>query len=102
MFFDAIHALFVSIFKTLVNFERYISSSFFKNLPDILVPMIWFSQEANMTSEMASQLGILVKAVDYGRWVLLGVSAVGGLFILVGLVLQSRGCFSYSDERLLR
>lgn len=78
------------------------SCSFFKNLPDIVVPMIWFSQEANMTSDMASQLEILVKAVDYGRWVLLGVGAIGGLFILVGLVLQSHGCFGYSDERLLR
>ncbi|KAG8256131.1 protein croquemort-like isoform X1 [Homalodisca vitripennis] len=74
----------------------------FKNISWTVMPMMWFSQEADLTPELASQMGVLVGLVNWGRWVLLGGGVVGVLLVLLGLVLHFRGTLrTNDDDRLL-
>uniref|UniRef100_A0A1B6L3M1 Uncharacterized protein n=1 Tax=Graphocephala atropunctata TaxID=36148 RepID=A0A1B6L3M1_9HEMI len=74
----------------------------FKNIKRTVMPMMWFSQEADLTPNLASQIGVLVELVRWGRWVLLAGGGVGVLLVLVGVVLQVRGKLDHDDDRLLQ
>jgi len=85
-----------------IHMQSIPDMKYFKNVQNIVMPMLWFSQEANLSSDMASQISVLVKLVGWGRWVLLSLGATGAVMVALGVVLQARGHLGASDERLLQ
>lgn len=69
-------------------------SSLFEDLPTAMLPMVWFSQEADMTSDIAADLAWAARAVDLGRWMMLVLGLVGLILIAFGMVLHCGGCFN--------
>lgn len=76
--------------------------SFYKGLKRVHVPMIWFSEMAKISEPMANELMPLSVLSQWGPVALFLIAGVGGVLVLIGLILKSKGFCSYeSDERLL-
>lgn len=64
--------------------------------------MIWFTERAVITETMAEQLMPLTILTQWGPVVLFLIAGIGGVLLLIGLILKSKGFCSYErDERLL-
>lgn len=76
--------------------------SFYSNLPRIHMPMIWFAERAMISETMAKELMPLAILTQWGPVSLFIFAGIGGVLLLIGLILQSKGFCSYErDERLL-
>ncbi|XP_043269958.1 protein croquemort-like isoform X2 [Venturia canescens] len=56
----------------------------FKNVPRTFVPMLWFSQEADLTSSLASQVKFVLILPLLGQVTLYGIAAIGFLLLAIG------------------
>lgn len=64
--------------------------------------MIWFMERATITDDMAKELMPLAILTQWGPVVLFLMAGFGGILLLIGLILKSKGFCSYErDERLL-
>lgn len=75
---------------------------FYRSLPRIYMPMMWFSERAVITEGMANELMPLAVLSQWGPVALFLIAGIGGVLLLIGLILKSKGFCSYErDERLL-
>ncbi|XP_058791990.1 protein croquemort-like isoform X2 [Phymastichus coffea] len=75
-----------------VNFlvEPEYGFKLFKDLPKMYVPMLWFTQEVNLTSEYASQVKLLLVLPPLGSGVSISVAILGILLIVISAFLFFR------------
>lgn len=76
----------------------------FGDIPQIMMPMFWFRQMAQLPPDLAAQARIAVLLPDIGVWFAYFLFAVGGLTVLLGIY-----CFvsrwrheTNDDDQLLR
>lgn len=62
----------------------------FKEVPEVMMPMFWFRQLAELNEDLASQAKIAVILPDIGVWVAYGLFGVGGVLVLLGVY-----CFAF-------
>lgn len=75
---------------------------FYSNLPRTYMPMMWFTERAVITETMVKELMPLAILTQWGPASLFIFAGIGGVLLLIGLILQSKGFCSYErDERLL-
>lgn len=73
-----------------------------KEVPEVMMPMFWFRQVAELTPELASQAKIAVMLPDIGVWVAYGFAGIGGVLALLGVYCAVyRWRTSEEDEELL-
>lgn len=72
-----------------MNKYKYIFS-YFKDLPGMYVPMIWFTQEVNLTSEYAKQVKLLILLPPLGSGITFGIAAIGVLLVIIAVFLFVR------------
>lgn len=69
-----------------------------------MVPMMWFTQRAAITEDLAGQVRTLVIAPGLGVYVAYGVGALGVILLLVSVVLTATnswgepGMVSFTNE----
>lgn len=64
----------------------YMGISEFRDVPTMMVPMLWFTQRAELTKELADQARIAVNLPSIGVWICYALLGVGG-FIAISTVL---------------
>lgn len=67
--------------------------SMFKNVKNTFVPMLWFTQEARLTSDYASIIKFILILRTLGTVTLLGLAAIGILIMSIGFFLFIRHSF---------
>jgi hypothetical protein len=59
-------------------------------MPKMYVPMLWFTQDVNLTSEFASQVKFLLMLPTLGNGILFSVASVGILLIFISVIIYLR------------
>lgn len=62
----------------------------FQNVTTTFVPMLWFTQEATLTSNYASIIKFIIILESLGSVTLFGIAAIGILVLSIGLFLFIR------------
>ncbi|XP_015598597.1 protein croquemort isoform X2 [Cephus cinctus] len=77
--------------------------SLFRNIPKTYVPMMWFKQEADLSSNYASQITFLLILPTLGYVTFYGIAAIGVLLFFIGIALLIRGRWGNNDgqQRLI-
>lgn len=74
-----------------------------KDVPEVMMPMMWFRQSAELPEDLASQAKIAIMLPNIGLWVAYGLASVGGVLLLLGIYCA---VFSWrkrdEDEELLQ
>ncbi|KAK9507969.1 hypothetical protein O3M35_007725 [Rhynocoris fuscipes] len=74
---------------------------FYENLPYAYMPMIWFDQTASVTPDLANELSSLVGIASYVEPSLIGLTVVGAVMIIIGLILWRLDYFTKNQEEPL-
>ncbi|XP_014213282.1 protein croquemort-like isoform X2 [Copidosoma floridanum] len=77
------------------------SSSFFKNIPRMYAPMLWFTQETNLTSQYADEMKLLLLLPPLGKWISISVMVIGIICIFYSVFIYVRQRRSDMNENLL-
>lgn len=67
-----------------------ISYRLVENVTKLYIPMIWFTQEANLTSNFASQVKFLLVLPTLGHVTAIGIAVIGLLIFSIGIYLIVR------------
>ena len=76
------------MYLTVITYIIYFR--YFSDLPEMYVPMLWFTQEVNLTEEYASQVQLLLILPPLGTGISFSVAAVGLLLVFISLFLYVR------------
>lgn len=74
-----------------------------RDVPEVMMPMLWFRQVAELTPELADQAKMAVMLPKFGMWFAYALSGIGAILVLI-----SAYCFTYrwrqvtEDEELLQ
>ncbi|XP_003708422.1 protein croquemort [Megachile rotundata] len=75
--------------------------SMFKNVTNTFVPMLWFTQEARLTSDYASIIKFILILRTLGSVTLIGIAAIGVLIISIGVFLFIRHSLRGEENQTL-
>ncbi|XP_063236012.1 protein croquemort-like [Bacillus rossius redtenbacheri] len=81
--------------------QPYQDMKMFKDLPRVFIPTLWFTQKADIDDSLASTAKLVLSAPVIGWGTLFGLSAVGLLILVVGLVVTVRHGWDRDDTREL-
>jgi len=68
----------------------YKNSKLFKDVPKVMVPILWFTQSAELTPDLADMAKLLIKLPTIGLATLFGLAGIGALLIVCGIVITVR------------
>jgi len=68
----------------------YKNSKLFRDVPKVMVPMLWFTQSAELTPDLADMAKLLIKLPTIGLATFFGLAGIGGLLIVCGIVITLR------------
>ncbi|XP_001604561.2 protein croquemort isoform X2 [Nasonia vitripennis] len=74
---------------------------YFKDLPGMYVPMLWFTQEVNLTAEYAKQVKLLILLPPLGSGITFGIAAIGVLLVIIAIFLFVRQKLEDGETELL-
>ncbi|KAJ6649883.1 Protein croquemort [Pseudolycoriella hygida] len=60
----------------------------YENLPEIMVPMFWFSQNVALDEKLAEQARLAVNLPSYGVYAAYGIAGLGAILLIVGIILS--------------
>jgi len=67
-----------------------------------MVPILWFTQSAELTTDMADLVKLLLKLPTIGLATFFGLAGIGALLIVCGIVITVRnGWEGEEDDKLL-
>ncbi|CAK9830324.1 Protein croquemort [Anthophora retusa] len=75
--------------------------STFKNIKTTFVPMLWFTQEAYLTSDYASTVKFIIVLQSLGSITCYGIACIGILIICIGAFLYIRHGLRGEDNQVL-
>ncbi|CAL7934544.1 unnamed protein product [Xylocopa violacea] len=75
--------------------------SMFKDVQTTFIPMLWFAQEAYLTSDYASTVKLIIILQSLGNITFYGIAAIGILIILIGVFLYIRHTLRGEDNVVL-
>lgn len=59
----------------------------FRGINEFLMPLFWFEQHVSLTADLASKAKLAMNLEDYGRYVGIALTCLGGVFFIVGIIL---------------
>jgi hypothetical protein len=65
-------------------------SRLFKDVPKVMVPILWFTQTAELSDNLANLTKLLVSLPAIGFVIFFGLGGIGALLIVSGLVITLR------------
>lgn len=68
----------------------YEKSKLFKDVPKVMVPILWFTQSVDLTPDLADLAKLLVKLPAIGLSIFFGLAGIGALLIVCGIVITLR------------
>lgn len=68
----------------------YENSELFKNMPRVMMPALWFTQSAELTSKLADVTKLLVKLPAIGKGTFFGIAGLGALLLFIGIMITLR------------
>jgi len=68
----------------------YENSKLFKDIPRVMVPILWFTQSAELTPDLANMAKLLLKLPSIGLATFFGLAGIGALLIVCGIVITVR------------
>ncbi|CAL1682862.1 unnamed protein product [Lasius platythorax] len=77
------------------------SMSMFENINKTYIPMLWFTQEANLTASYASQVKLLLILPTLGTVTCFGIAGIGVLIFFIGLFVYIRQKWRGEDNQVL-
>lgn len=83
----------------LIEPVRYMS--IFENINKTYIPMLWFTQEANLTTSYASQVKILLILPILGTVTCFGIAGIGVLIFFIGIFVYVRQRLRGEDNQVL-
>lgn len=84
-----------------IKFQGDVISRMFKNMKKTFVPMLWFTQEATLTSDYASTIKMIMIAQSLGGVTSFGVCGIGVLIIFIGVFVLLREKFRGEETQTL-
>ncbi|XP_029178350.1 protein croquemort-like [Nylanderia fulva] len=75
--------------------------SIFENIKKTYIPMLWFSQEANLTASYANQVKLLLILPTLGTVTCFGIGGIGILIFFIGLFIYVRQKWRGEDNQVL-
>ncbi|KZC09768.1 PREDICTED: protein croquemort-like [Dufourea novaeangliae] len=73
----------------------------FKNLTKTFVPMLWFTQEATLTSDYAGTVKFIIILESLGSVTFFGIGAIGIIVMFVGIFVLVRNNFRGEENQVL-
>lgn len=85
-----------------VLLRPYENSKLFKDVPRVMVPILWFTQSAELTPSLADLVKLLLKLPTIGLTTFFGLAGIGALLIVSGIVITVRnGWEGEESDKLL-
>jgi len=75
--------------------------SMFENITKIYIPMLWFTQEANLTADYASKVQLLLILPSLGNVTFFGIGGIGILIFLIGILIYVRQRWRGEESQVL-
>ncbi|XP_063975444.1 protein croquemort-like isoform X3 [Diachasmimorpha longicaudata] len=73
----------------------------FENVPKVFIPMLWFRQEADLSSDLGSQLKFVLILPTLGNVTFYGIAGLGVLLLIIGGIVCVRGRRRAEDNQRL-
>ncbi|XP_015115646.1 protein croquemort isoform X2 [Diachasma alloeum] len=73
----------------------------FEKVPKVFIPMLWFRQEADLSSDLGSQLKFVLILPTLGHVTFFGIAGLGVLLLFIGGVVCIRGRRRAEDNQRL-
>ncbi|XP_034950523.1 protein croquemort-like isoform X2 [Chelonus insularis] len=73
----------------------------FKKIPRVYMPILWFSQEADLTPEYTKQIQFILTLPTLGEVTFYGIASIGLLLSFIGFLLCLRGWKKADDAQRL-
>lgn len=80
---------------------HFLFFSIFENINKTYIPMLWFTQEANLTTSYASQVKILLILPILGTVTCFGIAGIGVLIFFIGIFVYVRQRLRGEDNQVL-
>jgi len=81
--------------------EPVASMSMFENITKTYIPMLWFTQEANLTADYASQVQLLLTVPSLGTVTFFGIAGIGILIFFIGIFIYIRHKWQGEESQIL-
>lgn len=81
--------------------DRVEDMSMFENISTTYVPMLWFTQEANLTADYASKVKLLLTLSSLGSVTFFGIAGIGILICTIGLFVYIRQLWKGEEGQVL-
>lgn len=75
--------------------------SMFENINKTYIPLLWFTQEANLTANYAKQVKILLILSTLGTVTCFGIAGIGILIFFIGIFVYVRQKMRSEDNQVL-
>jgi hypothetical protein len=62
----------------------------FKDVPKVMVPILWFTQSAELSDSLADLAKLLIRLPTIGMVTFFGLAGIGALLIISGIVITLR------------
>ncbi|XP_023716223.1 protein croquemort isoform X2 [Cryptotermes secundus] len=76
----------------------YKNSKLFNNVPKVMIPMLWFTQSAELSDNLADLTKLLVSLPAIGWVTFFGLAGIGALLIICGIVITLRRGWDGDDS----
>lgn len=74
----------------------------FKDVPKLMIPILWFTQSAELTDSLADLAKLLINLPTIGLVTFFGLAGIGALLILSGVAITLRNSWEGDNvEKLL-
>jgi hypothetical protein len=73
-------------------------SRLFKDVPRVMVPILWFTQSAELTPSLADMVKFLLKLPTIGLTTFFGLAGIGALLIVCGLLITVRKAWEVEED----
>ncbi|XP_011699089.1 PREDICTED: protein croquemort-like isoform X2 [Wasmannia auropunctata] len=81
--------------------EPVSNMSMFENIKKTYIPILWFSQQANLTASYASQVKLLLTLPSLGTVTFFGIAGIGILLFFIGVFVYVRKRWRGEESQVL-
>ncbi|XP_011162113.1 protein croquemort isoform X1 [Solenopsis invicta] len=75
--------------------------SIFENITKTYIPMLWFTQEANLTAEFANKVQLFIILRSLGTVTFFGIAGIGLLILFIGIFIYIRQKWQGEEDQVL-
>jgi len=73
----------------------------FQNISKVYIPMLWFTQEANLTADYANKIKLILTLSTLGSVTCFGIAGIGILIFFIGLFTYVRRKWQGEEGQVL-